>query len=284
MSEIVKELMYILPHKLAHKILYKKTLGKELNLSNPNDFNEKIQYLMLNEFCEKETNCSDKVLVREYIEEKGYKEILTKLYGVWDNANDINIDKLPARFVLKTNNGSGDVRICIQKEMFNFEKVKKELNRVLHKNFAKELLEYQYEKIEPKIICEEFLGDRNGELPIDYKFYCYDGHVECVLICSERSKSLKLDYFNLNWDYLDYSKKEYRSNETFEKPKNFEKMIEISSELSKGFKFVRVDLYNLDGKIYFGELTFSPMAGLVYYNTPEALEYLGKLIKIGNER
>lgn len=117
-------------------------------------------------------------------------------------------------------------------------------------------------------------------MPIDYKFYCFNGKAECILVCSEREKDLRLDYYDLNWKYLNYAKKEYRSNIKLEKPENLEKMIEIAEKLAGDNNFVRVDLYNIAGKIYFGELTFTPCAGTVYYNTQEALDYLGEKLKI----
>ena len=117
-------------------------------------------------------------------------------------------------------------------------------------------------------------------MPYDYKFFCFNGRVECVEFCSERNKKLRLDYYDKNWRYLDYSKEELRSGKIEEKPKNYEKMIEIASKLSLGFAFVRVDLYNINGKIYFGELTFSPACGMLKSAKDEVLEYLGTLINI----
>lgn len=275
-----KKILWYLPPKFAHKILYKHRLGKSLNLKEPIDFNEKIQWLILNRYDKYYADLADKFKVRNFIEEKGYGQILPKLYGVYDDFSKIDFNKLPDKFVLKPNNGCGGIFIFDGKDNVNLESCKKTLNSALKENFAINNLEYHYSFIEPKIICEEYLDDKKNKLPLDYKFYCYNGKVECILMCSNRDKQLKLDYYDLDWNYLDYAKEEYRSNKKYDKPDCLKEMIDIASDLSKGFEFVRVDLYSLNGKIYFGELTFTPAAGLVQYNTPEALNYLGSLIKL----
>ncbi len=275
-----KKILNMLPRPLAHQLLYQKVLGKKLNLKNPKDFNEKIQYMLVYQLGRREAKLADKYLVREFIKEKGFSFLLPKLYGVYDRVEDIDITKLPDKFVLKPNNGSGNIHVCRDKSTFDFAKAKKELQKTFTEKFWEVNLEHHYKFIKPKIICEEYLEDPDRPLPMDYKFYCYDGHVECVLMCTNRSEKLKLDYYDLNWHYLEYAKKEYRSHEEIQKPEHLEEMIHIASSLSKGFSFVRVDLYHIKGKIYFGEMTFTPMAGLVYYNTDEALEHLGKLIQL----
>lgn len=284
MKKIIKKIymriLYNMPKNLAHKIYYKHKMHKKLNLDNPTDFNEKIQWLIVNKYNKKYGDLTDKYIVRNYITEKGFKDILPKLYGIYNNADEIDLEKLPNKFVLKPNNGCGKVFVCKDKEKFNINNAKLVLNKGLHENFALKNLEYHYSYINPKIICEELLEDGKLELPLDYKFYCYKGKVECILLCSNREKELKLDYYDTDWNYLNYAKKEFKSNEEHKKPKNLKQMIEIASKLSEEFEFVRVDLYNIDGKIYFGELTFSPACGLQYANTDEALNYLGSLIKI----
>lgn len=284
MKRIIKKIYYIVlhyfPKSIAHKILYYRVLGKRLNLRNPKDFNEKIQWLMVYKYGEKEGKLADKFLVRNYVKNKGLSNLLCEIYGVYNNFNEIDFNCLPDEFVLKTNHGSGDVFICNDKKKFDFDKCSKVLQENLSKDYSKQSLEYHYHYIEPKIICEQYLKDSYRKNPLDYKFYCFNGKVECILLCSEREKELKLDYYDLNWNYLNYSKEEYRSNIKHEKPNNLIEMIEVAQKLSENFKFVRVDLYNINNKIYFGELTFTPAAGLVNYNTKEALDYFGSLINL----
>lgn len=269
-----------MPKGVAHKILYYKMTGKKLNLKNPQDLNEKLQYLIVYKYRKKYGELADKYLVRNFVKKRGYEDILPKIYGVYNSIEEIDYDNLPNKFVIKPNNGSGGIFVCRDKKNLDFKNAKKSLKKSLKENFAEMYLEYHYSYIKPKIICEEFLEDKENDLPLDYKFYCFDGHVECLLLCSERSYKMRADYFDINWHPIDYSKKEYQSNKVHNKPKNFDKMLEIASALSKGFAFVRVDLYNIDGKIYFGEMTFTPSSGVLHRNTQKSLDYLGSLLDV----
>ncbi len=279
-KRIINSIVYRLPKRIGRKLLYKKRMKKSLNLDNPKDFNEKINWLIVNEYDEKYGNLADKYKVREYITQKGYEEILPKLYKTYSNANDINFNELPDTFVLKPNNGCGHIFVCKDKNAFDKEKCIRELNKAIRQNFAKESLEYHYSFIEPKIICEEYLNDGTDSLPLDYKFFCFSGNVECVLVCSDRENNNYRDYYDLQWNKLNYTKEARQSKVEIEKPKHFDKMIEIASNLSENFKFVRVDLYNINGRIYFGELTFSPCAGFNKNINQEVLNHFGDLIKI----
>lgn len=275
-----RNFLYHLPKKFLHKRLFYKVLHKKLNLKNPKDFNEKIQYFILNKYGKIEAKLSDKYLVREYVKERGLEDILVKLYKKYDDVEQIDLDELPERFVLKANNGCGNVFICRDKKQFNLEECKKKLKKALKTNFAKENFEYHYKYIKPCVICEQYLDDKKNISPVDYKFFCFDGQPDCVLTCSDRDNNLKLDYYDLNWNNLNYVKKEYKSEKLLERPNNLEEMIEVAKVLSKGHKFVRVDLYDVNGKIYFGEMTFTPSAGTMYKNTQESLDHLGSLLKI----
>lgn len=258
-------------------------MGYSLDFKKVQNFNEKLQYLIVKEFSERETNLADKYLVREYVEKKCGKEILPKLFAVYLSTSEINLQDLPKQFVLKTNNGCGNVFICHNKDKFNINECKKRLKKSLREDYSKVALEYQYKKIKPRIICEQYIDDGKNIMPLDYKFYCFDGKVKCILVCSNRERELKLDYYDLNWNYLYYAKPEYRSFENIEKPQKLQEMIDIAESLSEGMKFVRVDLYNIKDKIYFSELTFSPAAACIKYNTDEALNILGKYLRIEDE-
>ena len=282
-KRIYKTILYKLPKSVGRKILYFQRMKRKLNLKNPQDLNEKINWLIVNEYNKMHGELADKYKVREYVSKKGYSNILPKLYGIYEDANDIDFNKLPKNFVLKPNNGCGHIFVFTNKEKINKDKCIKELNLAIKRNFAKESLEYHYSFIEPKIICEQYLDDGENELPLDYKFFCFDGKANCIQLCSDRNGKNYRDFYDLNGNKLNYSLKDRRSNKEFVVPKNFDKMIEIANSLSKGFKFVRVDLYNIKGKIFFGELTFSPCAGFNKYVTQEALDYLGSLIDLENK-
>ena len=276
-------ILYILPKRIGRGILYYNAFGKKLNLKNPKTFNEKIQWLIINSYGQREGRLADKYLVRDYVKSKGLESILPKVYGVYDECEEINLNKLPDTFVLKTNHGSGTVFICDDKNKFNFEECKKKLSNLLAEDFSKKTLEYHYHYIDPKIICEEYIKQDNKRNPDDYKIYCFNGKAECILVCTEREEKLKLDYYDLNWNYLNYVPDKYKSKKNHPKPPKLKDMINIAEKLSKDFPFVRVDLYNVNGKIYFGELTFTPASGLIKYNTNEAQIYLGKLINLKSE-
>ncbi len=277
---IYHKLLYILPKSLAHKIMYYTIKGKRLDLKNPKDINEKIHYMMVYRYGKKYGMLTDKCKVRNFVKDKGYEKLLPKLYGVYNNVNEIDIEKLPEKFVLKTNHGSGEVFICTNKKIFNFENCKKLLKKSLKKNYAYNYLEYHYKYIQPKIICEEFLSDQENRQPYDYKFFCFNGKADCILVCSDREQKNYRDFFDLNWNYLNYAKEEKRNPNKISKPKNLDKMIEYAEKLSNEFEFVRVDLYNINGKIYFGEMTFTPAAGYMDCCYDEVLQYLGSKMKI----
>ena len=265
---------------LSHRLLCYWITNQDLNLKNPVTFNDKIRYMMLWVHGDKETELADKYLVRNYLKKKGLEKLAPKVYGVYNSVDEIDPKTLPSRFVLKCNHGCGKIQFCEQKKRFDFDSAKRALADALAEDYATFLLEPHYHNIKRKIICEEFLPCKSGSLPKDYKFYCYDGKVECVLVCSERAKKLRLDYYDLDWNYLPYAKPSYRLGKKIPKPKHLDEMVKIATKLSKGFPFVRVDLYDFDDGIRFSELTFTPAAGAVPYNTDEALTYLGSLIKL----
>lgn len=170
---IIKFMYYFFPKRKAHELLYYMQTKQKINLKDPKNFNEKIHWLIVNEYDKNYAKYVNKIEVRKYIEEKGYGSILTKLYGTYENANEINFDELPDQFVLKTNHDSGNVFICTDKKDFDMEMCKKVLNERLKKNFACEVLEYQYKYIKPKIMCEEYIKEERMINPLDYKIHCF---------------------------------------------------------------------------------------------------------------
>ena len=276
---IVMKLLWYLPPKIAHKILYKQVVNEELNIDNPKTLNEKTQYMIINGMIgKKESECTDKLLMRKYVEKIGYANNLPILYNSYKDANQIDISKLPEKFVLKTNHGSGDILICKNKKDFTKIPFKDILNKNLKKNFAKSLLEYHYKYIKPLIICEEYLDDGTGKVPIDYKIWCFDGKAKYIMVCVDREKDVKKVYYDLEWNYLeDFSNYKYKK---MDKPDNLKQMIEMAEKLSKEFKVVRVDLYNIKGKIYVGELTFTSDAGMCTYLTKKGQIALGSEINL----
>ena len=249
--------------EFVSKIYFKILLKYKLNLKEPKTFNEKLQWLKLYEWPKNylAIKCSDKYKVREYIDENGMSDYLNELYGVWDNANDIDFNKLPNQFVLKCNHGCGYNIICDDKTKLNLIETKKILNKWLKEKFGKFNAEPHYDKIEPKIICEKFLG---GNIT-DYKFFCFNGKAEFMYIASGFGNGIgeQVSFFDKDGKKAPYRRTDYPVKEDAALPEKFEEMKKLSEELAKDFKFVRVDWFEENNKIYFGELTFTPCGGLM---------------------
>lgn len=274
----------ILPKKIGHKIIYYKYLHKKLNLNNPLSLNEKVHWLSINYYGKKEGLLSDKQNVKEYINKLNIKDLhIPKTYYLISSKKDkeeVLKNNLPNKFVIKTNHGAGDVFICNNNSKEDIEIfIDKEL-KLLKKDYSKKYLEYHYSFIKPVVMIEEYLDDKKNFTPTDYKFFCFDGYVDCVMICSDRSNKNYRDFYDKNWNHLNYSIKSRQSKIKIKKPKSIVKMFKIASIISKGFPLVKVDLYNINGKIYFGELTFTPAAGIADHYSEEGNIHLGKLINI----
>ncbi|WP_053218197.1 ATP-grasp fold amidoligase family protein [Virgibacillus senegalensis] len=248
------------PEKLAQ--IYKKKTGKVLDWNNLQTYNEKMQWAKLYENNPLKTTLADKYLVREWVKDTIGKEYLIPLLGVWDSFDEINFDNLPKKFVLKTNHGSGTNIIVKDKNHLDKSEAKKRLDKWLKMNFAyKNGFQMQYKNIKPKIIAEEYIEGINGDLN-DYKFLCFDGKVYYCWIDSGRYSDHRRNIYNLNWELQEWQQHYYKNTDNqVTKPENFELMIELSKKLCQGFSHVRVDLYNVNGKVYFGEMTFTNSSG-----------------------
>ena len=282
-KKVAKVITMISP-TLSSKILYKFHTHKKLNLKNPTLFNEKLMYLKLKDYRYNDlvAKCSDKIAVRDYIKENKLDFLLNKIYVIVEDANYINFDALPEKFALKCNHGCKYNIICTDKANFDKNKAIKTLNKWRKTKFGYETCEPHYFKIKPLIFAEQYIASDEGIMPNDYKIYCFNGEAKIILVCSEREKDLKRSFFDLDWNRLNYEKPEFHTDHEFKKPKNLDKMIEYANILSKPFKFVRVDFYEEDGKVLFGELTFTPArcCGEVY--TDEANLELGNMLDLGD--
>lgn len=266
---------------LKHK--YRVCMGKELDLENPQTYNEKLQWLKLNNRHPKYTMMADKYRVRQYIAETLGEEYLIPLLGVWDRAEDIDFDKLPEQFVLKCNHNSGlGMCICRDKRELDVEKARSGLARGLKQDYYLRGREWPYKNIPRKIIAEQFMVDPAQPNGInDYKFMCFNGEPKCVFVCRNRSAGLNITVFDMDWERLHFGRRSHPA-ETCEicKPVNFERMIEFARRLSKNTAFLRVDFYEVEGKIYFGELTFFPASGLELFEPEEWDLRLGQWLDI----
>ncbi|MDF7647386.1 ATP-grasp fold amidoligase family protein [Erwiniaceae bacterium L1_54_3] len=252
--------------KLSAKAHYYFKFKKKLNLTNPTRFNEKIQWLKFNEFSNDiYTLCADKYKVREYVISKGCGETLNELYGVYDSPQDIDYAALPEKFALKCNHGAGYNIICNDKSSLDIKNTNLQLEKWLRQDFSSLFIEPQYKKIERKILCEKYIENERGGFPDDYKFYCFNGKPYAVMVCIGREKGTpKFYYFDMDWQPLPFEDtlELINNNQYPEMPDGFKEMKGYAMKLASDFKFVRADFYLLNGKVIFGELTFTPAAGL----------------------
>lgn len=252
-----------LPDRLYIKMMYRFKVGRRLNLNNPQRFTEKLQWLKLYDRNPSYTNIVDKFEVKTYIANLIGKEYIIPTIGVWNRPEEIDWDSLPQRFVLKTTNGGGGdgIVICRNKSLLDTDKAIYKLNKNAQSNLYSHLREWPYKNIVPRIIAEEYLEDESGELR-DYKFYCFGGIPKVMLIASNRFTEHNFNYYDMDFNQLPiHSAVGGKSNIVFDRPDNFEEMIELSKKLSQGFPHIRVDLYNVNNKSYFGELTFFDSSG-----------------------
>lgn len=250
-----------------------------VNIKNPITFYDKMQYLKINNKFKEYRRYVDKYKVREFVASEIGEEYLVPLLGVYKSFYEIDFDILPEKFILMTNHSCGRNFICRNKEEINKKKLKKDFTKWLKEDFYYRFRESQYKGIKPLILCEEYLQDKSGGL-IDYKFICSNGEPKYIQIHIDRYDDHKQKYYDLEWNELNWSYGFDKYKGEIEKPKNLNEMIEIAKKLSSRFQFVRVDLYLVENKIYFGELTFSPGAGLLIFKPEEINEVVGNYINI----
>ena len=282
MKSVLRRLGRFLPTKLVLYIDYGRSYKKVLNLSNPKYFGEKIQWIKLNGKLERFGKYVDKYEVRKYVESQVGDRYLVKLYGVYKCPEEIDFSKLPEKFVIKITNGNSTNIICRDKSKLNIKSTIKTLKKWQKMKLYKYTKEMQYKNLNPDIICEEYLEEETGSLR-DYKFHCSNGKAKMIMVYTDRFIDFKCNYYDLEWkDYGINGKLEKFAY--IEKPESLEEMISISEILAKNFPYVRVDLYLVKGKVYFGELTLTPANGTrPYYPLEKDIE-LAKMIDIDEYR
>lgn len=262
------------------RIQYKNALKKNPNLESPQTFNEKLQWLKLHDRNPKYTKMVDKYLVKEYIKDViGDKYIIPTL-GVYDSFDKINFANLPNQFVIKCTHDSGGLVICKNKEKLDKKGTKRKINKSLKRNYYYAGREWPYKNVKPRIIVEPLISDGINDDLTDYKFMCFNGKVHYIFTCTERfnNDGLKVTFFDTNWNVMPFERHYPKSKKLIKQPSNLRKMIELSEKLSKDIPFVRIDFYEVNNKIKFGEITFYPGNGMEEF-TPEIWDKkLGDLI------
>lgn len=282
-DSIIKRFLFYLPDKLYLSLRFRCQMGYWIDWNNPKTFTEKIQWLKIYNRNPEYTKLVDKFAVKQYVARLIGEEYIIPTLGVWDNFDKINWNSLPDKFVLKTTNGGGNggVVICKNKSLLNKEKTAEKINNSLSFDIYKNFREWPYRNVNKRIIAERFIQSQDGSDLTDYKFFCFDGNVKFCQVIKDRTSHETIDFFNDKWEHQEFiglNPQAEHSKENISKPRNYDKMIEIAEKLSSGIPFVRIDLYNINGTIYFGEITFFPASGFGQFS-PKQYDYiLGKNI------
>lgn len=284
-KEILCKCWWLFPDELQIRWYYRLAMGKKLNLENPQTMNEKLQWLKINYRKPEMQILVDKIKVKDVVSKKIGGEYVVPLLGQWEHFDDIDFDKLPQQFVLKTNHSGGNKAVVIvpDKAKIDKKKIRVKLERSLRKdNIYHTYREWPYKDVQKKIFAERFLG----EDLTDYKFYCFNGRADYVLVCIDRQKgSPKFYFFDKDWNLCRFNKrgKDAPADFTLPKPEGIDEMFRLASILSEGFPFVRMDFFYVEGRIYFGEYTFFPDSGYDRNRLPETDILFGNQIKCKKE-
>lgn len=273
---LVDNIKKIIPDHIYLKYKFRKLMGYPLNLRNPQTFNEKLQWLKLHDRKPIYTTMVDKYEAKKYVASVIGSQYIIPTLGVWNQFDEIPFEKLPNQFVLKTTHDSGSVVIVNNKEYFLKNKncynaARNKLNESLKHNFYYAFREWPYKNVKPRIIAEKYITDNKHSVPNDYKVFTFNGEFDSVMVCTDRNKGhAKFRFYDENWNRKIYMKPELEPNDDIERPANLEEIIQISEKLGYGHPHLRIDLYDINGKIYFGELTFFDQCGYdtdITYNT-----------------
>ena len=280
----IKSFFKFLPDKQYLQLYYFAKFKKPLNLKSPKTFNEKLQWLKLNDRKDIYTIMVDKYEAKKVVANIIGEEYIIPTLGVWDSFDEIDFDTLPDQFVLKCTHDSGGLVICRDKSKLDKVETRKILEKSLKNEYFYMAREWPYKNVKPRIIAEQYMQDEtqiNGLF--DYKFYCFDGEAKFLYVSKglENHKTARISFLNLDWTFAPFKRNDYKAFDSIpQKPKEFEKMVDFTKKLSKEIPFLRVDLYEIAGKVYFSELTFAPSGGMMLFE-PEEWDYiLGDWIKL----
>lgn len=277
---------FVKPEKYIPKIFLKR-MGCSPNLENPQTYNEKLQWLKLYWHHPILPTLVDKFAVKEYVSKQIGEQYIIPTLGVWDSVSDIDWDSLPNQFVLKCTHDSGGLVICKAKTKLDKKAAIRKLKKSLSQNYYYYGFEWPYKNVKPRIIAEKYMYDSQLNYLPDYKFFCFDGEVKALFVATERyvkDVEVKFDFYDPDFNHLPFTKLHPNSSSIINKPQTFEEMKELASKLSIGFPHVRVDFYEIDGQVYFGEMTFFHDAGWTKFEPQEWDYTFGSWIKLPMDR
>lgn len=275
-----ENIKHLIPTKLYLSHKYKKIFGKSINWEKPETYNEKLQWLKLYDRNPQYCNLVDKYEVKNIVASIIGWEYIIPTIGVWNSINDVDFSKLPEQFVIKCTHDSGSYVVCNNKSEFNLKDCAAKINKCLKHNFYWDSREWPYKNVRPRVIVEKYIG----YYPQDYKFFVFNGVIDSIMVCEGRDKGYPNFYFyDTKWNRLRYQHENLEPCNQIEKPDNLSVMIELVKKLSYGFKHIRVDLYNVDGKVYFGEYTLYNQSGFDTDISYETDLRWGHLLKLKDE-
>lgn len=261
------------------KLIYRLIFRRKLNLKEPRTYTEKLNWCKLHWRSSLAVTCTDKITVRDYVAGKIGSEYLIEQYGCFDSFDAIDFNSLPERFILKPSNGSGDVFVCRDKSSLDLKKAQKTLEKNKKRHFSSKTKEWVYYNLPDRIVAERLLEPSQGAAVRDYKFFCFQGEPQFFLVGTDRDSDLRFSYFDMDFKPLPV-RCGHDCKTGIEKPEHFQEMVEIARELSVDFPHVRVDLYEEEGRVYFGELTFFHYGGIVRFEPDEWDYTFGKYLLI----
>lgn len=273
----------MVPDKLWIQFVASIRFGKKLNLDTPQTFNEKMNWLKLHDRNPLYTIMADKYEVKEYVKSIIGVDFVVPCYGVWDSFDEIDFSKLPNQFVLKCTHDSSGAIVCHAKDTFDMAKARKHFNRYLKKNSFWHLREWVYKDIPPRIVADQFLDDGSGHELRDYKFWCFNGEPK-IMYCTNKAADIYENFYDMDFQPLDVNHGFRRQVPEFEKPHEFELMQTLAQKLSKDIPFVRIDFFDVNGHVYFGEFTFYDWGGMQPFADAQWDECIGSWIQLPNEQ
>lgn len=273
----------ILPDELFLKVVFRYRVGYWPNLKSPKSYNEKLQWLKLHDRHPEYTKMVDKIEAKKYVASIIGEKYIIPTLGTWETVDEIDWDSLPNQFVIKVTSDSGGIVVCKDKTKLDIEKAKAKLKYGWGKNYYNLRKEYPYKDVKPRIIAEQYMVDESGYELKDYKIFCFDGEPKALFVATDRGKKdedTKFDFYDIEFNHLPFLNGHPNAKVAPTKPENYEEMVNVARKLSKGMCHVRVDLYNVKGKIYFGELTFFHWSGMTPFEPLEWDYKMGEFMKL----
>lgn len=281
---------HFLPDRLHLKLLYRFEMGKNLDLDNPQTFCEKLQWLKLYNRKAEYTTMVDKLAVKKYVTDKIGSQYVIPVLGVWERPEDIDFESLPERFVLKTTNGGGGegVYICKDKRMIDKREAIRMMSHSMKADIYKARVEWAYKNVPKRIFAEQYMEDKPdvADLP-DYKWYCFNGSPTFCQVIKDRSSKETIDFFDTDWNHQEFvglNPNVTHAQVLPERPAHLETQIHIAKELSKDIPFSRIDLYEINNKVYFGEITLYPASGIGKFRPEQYDQILGQLLVLPEDK